>query len=339
MNILKTVFRKTAIVLLPLVRIGYKLKYRSKAPYLILNYHGVVKQVRPGLSKNHLSADQFREHLEYFRKHFDVLSLYRLTEKFRRNERPVRPAIAITFDDGYENNFTNAFPLLKEFNFPASIFVTAQALDHPEEALWYDVIDLCRNELDWESLKSSAYSSVIPERFNATDESAFHDFKQRLKMFNDEKKKSILSILLKGGEQKNCLSKAPREYWKLLSREQLKLLAAEQQIEIGSHALTHSNLDTLSETEMAKELSLSMQKLQQAGLKPVISIAFPDGAYNEKVKETCFKAGYKSLFAVGYRTKNDKPEHNIFPRHSISNTTVTASVIISIYRAFSRAGF
>ncbi len=339
MKFFRKALRKAAIYLLPGVRFYYTMRNHSKPRYLILNYHGVVNDHRPELSKNHLSALQFKEHLEYFHKHFKVISLQAMIGQFVAGIRPNRPTIAITFDDGYENNYTNAYPLLKIYNFPASIFVTAQAIDYPEDPLWYDAIDLCKAELDWEALKRSDYNNIIPEKFNPADESTYHDFKQRLKLVNDEGKKVILGILLPGARQKGGLKNIPGEYWKLLSKEQLKLLAADNEIEIGSHALTHTNLDTLSEPEIAKELSLSMQKLHQATLKPVTSIAFPDGAYNEKVKETSFKVGYRQLFAVDYRNNYDKPENNIFPRYSISNTTVTASVIISIYRAFSRAGF
>ena len=145
-------FRRILVSISFFLGIEKLLVYLKRPGYLILNYHGVVKTLRPELSKNHMSVEQFEAHLKYYSENYEVIPLESLISLVNEGVKPSRPTVAITFDDGYENNFSNAFPLLKQYNFPATIFVTAQAISKPGEALWYDALDICRNEIDWKSI-------------------------------------------------------------------------------------------------------------------------------------------------------------------------------------------
>ena len=53
--------------------------------------------------------------------------------------------IALTFDDGYEDNYINAFPLLKEYQFPAAIFVVAKYIGEKEYLNWDQVIEMVKS--------------------------------------------------------------------------------------------------------------------------------------------------------------------------------------------------
>jgi len=85
----------------------------------ILMYHSAGNDkafftVRPG---------EFRKQMELIKKSgYPVRRLRDVVEDLE-NSRQLTPAIVITFDDGYENNVTEALPILKEFSFPATIFV------------------------------------------------------------------------------------------------------------------------------------------------------------------------------------------------------------------------
>jgi peptidoglycan/xylan/chitin deacetylase (PgdA/CDA1 family) len=57
------------------------------------------------------------------RKQIPVISLHELIRRLQARE-PLRGSLAITFDDGYEDNYTTALPILKKYGFPATIFVT-----------------------------------------------------------------------------------------------------------------------------------------------------------------------------------------------------------------------
>jgi peptidoglycan/xylan/chitin deacetylase (PgdA/CDA1 family) len=59
---------------------------------------------------------------------YQVASLDQLTELKKQGREPITPFVSITFDDGYIDNFETVFPILREFNFPAAIFVIADRI-------------------------------------------------------------------------------------------------------------------------------------------------------------------------------------------------------------------
>ena len=86
-----------------------------------------------------VSPDAFRSHMAYLRDQgYQAISLHDLVYALQRGTPlPPKPVI-ITFDDGYRDNYTNAFPILKEFGYPATFFVVTDFVDEgrPEYMTW-----------------------------------------------------------------------------------------------------------------------------------------------------------------------------------------------------------
>ena len=76
-----------------------------------------------------LSPDAFRKQLEYFCNRFTVISLKELWMIRRGEISPISKPLVITFDDGYSDIWTHAFPLMKEFGVKATIFVSPWFVD------------------------------------------------------------------------------------------------------------------------------------------------------------------------------------------------------------------
>lgn len=79
----------------------------------ILTYHSI--------SNIGVTVDNFRCQMEYLKKNYNVIPLGRADSVF--NEEMDRQPVAITFDDGYEDNFTEAFPIMSELDLPFAIFL------------------------------------------------------------------------------------------------------------------------------------------------------------------------------------------------------------------------
>ena len=60
-----------------------------------------------------------------------------------------KPCVVITFDDGYKNNYTNAYPILKKYNIPAIIFLTTNFIDSKNETFmnWEQVKEIHKDNL------------------------------------------------------------------------------------------------------------------------------------------------------------------------------------------------
>lgn len=92
----------------------------------ILYYHA-VSDVIEGLAELHVSPSEFDKQMAYLKKNgYTVLTFDEL--KDARNVE--KPAI-ITFDDGYMDNWTYAYPILQKYGFKATIFLTTEFIDKP----------------------------------------------------------------------------------------------------------------------------------------------------------------------------------------------------------------
>jgi peptidoglycan/xylan/chitin deacetylase (PgdA/CDA1 family) len=106
------------------------LAYASGMHALMLRRTGVVvafHRVQDGEDGQGLSVgrEMFERHCRFFKRHFDVVPLRELVSRLEAGRRVGR-MLAITFDDGYQDNFLNARPVLEELSLPATFFVVSQ---------------------------------------------------------------------------------------------------------------------------------------------------------------------------------------------------------------------
>ena len=103
----------------------------------ILMYHSVTKEPLSVPDWCFVQERSFQEQMVYLKNHCRVIPLKDVPSLTRENNG--RPKVAITFDDGYRDNFLCAFPVLKAFDLPATIFLATGYLDSCELP-WYDQI-------------------------------------------------------------------------------------------------------------------------------------------------------------------------------------------------------
>jgi len=339
MSLAKSFARKVVFPVINRLGIEKLLSASSGNSYQILMYHGVVKTKNIQLSANHCSLAEFEKEILYLKKNFDIVPLTEIFKRAREKIRPARKTIAITFDDGYENNYTNAYKILKSYNVPATIFVVASCILNPDHLLWYDYLDILKQKINFSifpTIDVALTEHKLKELREISDLSAFRLF---LKSINTSSKYKVLEKLFDKNISDKIISGTDLEFRKMLSASQMEEMTSSGLIEIGSHSLTHPNLDTLSNDEIMIELQESKKLLEGAIKKEVVSIAFPDGAYNETVKELAIKAGYRNLLSVEYRLPSDIGDPHILPRFCISNTTTPDSNFLQIHLGFKKWGF
>jgi len=105
--------------------------FRHNDGFGILMYHRVAKRV-PGVQSptSNVTPERFRRQLAgLLALGFEAWSLTRLANAHRESQAIPANVFAVTFDDGYENNYLHAWPILRELNVPATIFVATKYLD------------------------------------------------------------------------------------------------------------------------------------------------------------------------------------------------------------------
>ena len=105
--------------------------------YLILMYHSVTKETLKNYhdSAMFVSSKTFEMHIKEISQFFDIVPLESIVEPNQKKRR----LCAITFDDGWVDNYENAFPILKKFNVPATIFIPAEVIG-AKKRFWFQSI-------------------------------------------------------------------------------------------------------------------------------------------------------------------------------------------------------
>src|SRR5262249_47242134 len=117
--------------------VSRRLHPRSRA--VILRYHSVTEDadtplsyIDPGLS---VPVDGFDRQMRLLREHYTPVSLGHILECILEGRALPHLAVAVTFDDGYLDNYRCAFPVLKKYGVPATFYITAGCVEQPEP-LW-----------------------------------------------------------------------------------------------------------------------------------------------------------------------------------------------------------
>ncbi len=137
---------------------------RSAYVVPVLMYHSVDDKWRE--SKLSVSPESFERQMEFLvRNRYNILSLHELT-RLLESGKPIKPkTVAITFDDGYENNYTNAFPVLKRYGIPATVFVVIDKIGRKGYLTWKQIREMAAHNIEIGShTMSECYLPDIDER-------------------------------------------------------------------------------------------------------------------------------------------------------------------------------
>lgn len=119
------------------IKLGVKKSTIKKTTVRIVVYHGLVKKNHLKFNNRFITVQQFEEHLDWYKKNAELISV---NDVFENKLKEGKLNVALTFDDGYRNNFKYALPLLKKKNIPATFFITA--IPPKQKILWPDLVDI-----------------------------------------------------------------------------------------------------------------------------------------------------------------------------------------------------
>jgi len=125
------------------------LKYNDKS-VPVLMYHSIDFEKGNELR---VPKEKFREQMKFLKDNgYTTLRLDELYDFFQNNKPIPSKSVVITFDDGYEDNYLNAYPVLKEFGFNATIFVITSTIDNNKKCLNSEQLkEMQKNGIDIES--------------------------------------------------------------------------------------------------------------------------------------------------------------------------------------------
>lgn len=234
--------------------------------FLVLCYHRVNDSGHPFFGG--MPTALFREQMEVLRDGFSVHGLHELVELAAAGDVPAN-AVAITFDDGYRDNYSNAYPILRELSLPATIFLVTDAVDG-NRLIWHDRV-----------FDAFARTRVERARFDG-GELVLGDLARRR-----ESLARVLSVLrssspaARDGVIAGLLSELgvttpPVDGWDKLSWDQVREMSANG-IRFGAHTLDHPILSHVSEVEARRQIHDSKARIASELGTAVTEFAYPNG--------------------------------------------------------------
>ncbi len=111
---------------------------RGSNKTIILTYHRIISD-ESKRSSQILSKKNFEEHVRYLVKNYKIISLAEFAKCVTSKKNPPENSVVITFDDGYKDNFTNAYPVLKKYNAHATIFLITGLIGSKGFLTWDEI--------------------------------------------------------------------------------------------------------------------------------------------------------------------------------------------------------
>jgi|JI10StandDraft_1071094.scaffolds.fasta_scaffold109058_3 peptidoglycan/xylan/chitin deacetylase (PgdA/CDA1 family) len=332
MLIVKNIAKNIAFPIITGLGIEKLLSKKSKNNNLILCFHG-VSNFKSNINKRHMPVAQFESLVIYLKNNFEIVNV----RDIFINKNADKKRIAITFDDGYLNNYTVAFPILKKHNIPATLYITTESFEIKDYCLWPEIFDALKIITPTERIIFNneefkfANSTLINSRTNIT----IYDY---VKAMGSERQNAFDEFITKYNI-KQILKTVNPELVAFCNKEQIKEMSKSPLIEIGSHTHRHYNLSNINTELVREELQKSKLILESITGKPILSIGYPDGDYSDSVKNIAEEVGYKYQLAVTYKDEQDKNDNRIRSRYSISNSTSLNTNKILINKQFNNSGF
>lgn len=329
---IKNIAKNIAFPLITGLGIEKILSKNSKNNNLILCFHG-VSNFKSTINKRHMPVTQFEALITYLKRNFDIVSV----QDIFTDTKAKKKRIALTFDDGYLNNYSIAWPILKKHNLPATFYITTESFEITNYCLWPEIFDALKIETPKEKIffNNEEFYFEKGQLHNRKTNVAIYDY---VKLMGEERQVAFKEFISKY-DVKRILKTIDPELAQFCSQEQIKEMSMSPLVEIGSHTHRHYNLSKINTELATQELKKSKEILETIIQKPVVSIGYPDGDYSEKIKDIAEDLGYKYQLAVSFTNDSDFTDQRIRSRYSISNSTSLDTNKILINQQFNKSGF
>lgn len=269
----------------------------------VLIFHRVLPEVDP-LSPDEMHASRFDALVGTLVQFFNVLPMDEALSRLRAGTLPTR-SVAITFDDGYADNYTIACPILVKHGVKATFFVASGFLDGG--IMWNDVArEALRNfrgdrlDLGWLDLGVCAVATEA-ERHRLTE-----TILPKLKYLTPGGRQAALARLVS-----ETRAEIPVDL--MMTTSQLQALQAAG-MEIGGHTMDHPILAVISEAEARQQIADNRAHLTRLLGRPPRYFAYPNGRPEQDYQATharmVAELGYEAAFTTSYGSAG--PESGVF---------------------------
>jgi peptidoglycan/xylan/chitin deacetylase (PgdA/CDA1 family) len=276
------------------VTIDYS-SFLARDTFAVFLFHGVVRSNRRTVrnyTKKHLLMERFQEILDSLAAAGVAISMPQIAVAAEAG-KPLPPrAFAITFDDGFANNYSLAAPLLEKMDMPAAFYVTTGFVD-ANGSSWIDRIEYAVElvpgvHLRTPAVLSGSYSSASEKR----------DLLDRIRrLVKCNRDIDPYAFAAEFCDQLGVQTMDPDpELDQKLNWDQVRELHSNELFTVGGHGHTHRILEYLPRSELEGEIALSIETLERRLGTKVEHYSYPEGlayCYSDRVIEVLRRHGIR----------------------------------------------
>ena len=178
--------RKKLLILVFVVLAGcYFLSYFAYS-VPVLMYHSI--DFNADKSQLSVTPESFDKQMKFLKQRgFNIMTFAEYSLMLEEGSRPRSRSVVITFDDGFENNYMNAYPVLKKYNIPAIIFVVTDWVGEKDMMSWTQIKELSQDSL----IEIGSHTLNHDELTKMSRDEAIHQINASKKMLQKKLKKDI----------------------------------------------------------------------------------------------------------------------------------------------------
>ncbi len=288
-----TVARRRVAALADACGVAFAAGMFLRAPaLLVLTYHriGQPENCEYGPGMYSADAESFREQLEWLRRRYPILTLDEALSALKRPSGLPRPSVLLTFDDGYEDNYSVALPALRDAGLQATFFLPTGLVGTNLVPWWDQVAYAVRNA----RRSHFALNGVDYDLKTMTVDRVLANLLRRFRENGPARPSAFVADVAAAcdGPIRRC---SPQRH--LLGWDEVRAMLA-CGMAVGSHTHTHALLGKLTPEDQTQEVVHSRDVLKhQLGIAPR-AIALPCGSRSLETPSILARAGYEAAFST-----------------------------------------
>ena len=284
-------------------------QYLKKKSCAIFLFHGVYKTNNFKLvnyTRKHLPKNYFIKIIKNLKKNGNCISMNEVLYKIKNKILFDDYSYAITFDDGFYNNYSIAFPILKKLDLPATFYITYDFIKYGL-ASWTDQL-----EFIIEKSKKGSFDTPIGKIFFN------NSIKSKIKLLNRIRKElksnkkidpyKFTELIVKELNFKKNYKVLNFSIFKKMKWEHVKKIHNAKLFTIGGHSKRHSILSYLNNRQLQNELKDSVYGMARILKNNIIHYSYPEGlkgTYGKREISHLKKRGIKICPSANFGINNN----------------------------------
>jgi peptidoglycan/xylan/chitin deacetylase (PgdA/CDA1 family) len=253
----------------------------------------VIMYHRFGPRASAISAEDLEVHLRYIREGFNPMRLDTLLGMLVAGETPPPRSVILTVDDGYKDFLEVAYPVLRRYEVPATVFVVSKFM-RGGFWLWFDRLRYAFDNAAPQDFKVIGPDGPVRFRLDSLESrsATWSSVMTRcLRLAPEERNAYVAACEAAAGVE---VPEAPFGEFAPLSREDIEQMDP-RIVEIGSHTRTHPILSRCSDADVTAEIAGSKAEIEAAIGRRVSTFCYPNGLsgdFDPRAERAVDEAGY-----------------------------------------------